>query len=172
MAAHLSHESGNRKPTRHLVVVSCLIHFCCYMPAQSFSVSGSTALSAYSSAAWLWESPGCNLTDSMYQLCGGALSVEGGYFRGLIGARRHLGYGVTELNHNYSWAIWASDPVTCLRSVYTVRHVAIQSIIMDWMTFEGTGFENRVSGGVYTSFNPFAMVAAIIRSPAAIVYRT
>jgi uncharacterized membrane protein len=35
---------------------------------------------------------------------------------------------------------------------------------MDWVTFQGTGFENRVSGGVCTSFGAFALVAATVRS--------
>jgi hypothetical protein len=35
---------------------------------------------------------------------------------------------------------------------------------MDWVNSQGTGFENRVSGRVYTSFIVFALVVATIWS--------
>jgi hypothetical protein len=34
---------------------------------------------------------------------------------------------------------------------------------MDWVTFQGTGFENKVSGGVYTYFSLFSLVDATVR---------
>jgi hypothetical protein len=35
---------------------------------------------------------------------------------------------------------------------------------MDWVIFQSMGFKNRISGGVYTVFSIFTLVAATIQS--------
>jgi hypothetical protein len=67
-----------------------------------------------------------------------AFNKQGGYVGGWVGAWRHLGYGVPELPLSTAAL---STPLAC----WPLRRVT-----MDWMTFQGTGFENRLSGRVYT----------------------